>query len=705
MLREELRKILSEGPERVVFVVGSGVARGAVQGAECEAFASWEGLVRSGLERAHTLGKLSDEELADYTKQLGHARPRALVHVASVVEDTLGAPGHGEFRRWLRETVGTFEKNLRDRSALEALAEHQQRGALLATTNYDLLLEHVTGLGTVTWRDPSGIDRLLREPDGPQILHLHGAWRWPESVVLGIKTYSDVVRDEYARRVLAALRTDRTFVFVGYGTGLRAPTFKAFLEWTAEGFAGSEARHFRLCRDSREDAARAERPDGQRIFTLPYGPEHGDLAPFLRSLLPAVSRPRARVETSKPVSPPVSSREPPVPVRSSSSVSPAEPVSWDRALYLFLREAFKRSEIQQFFVHSLGRALADGLPSGEVSYDSFCFQTVELLLRHNACDHQFFEALRMVRAPRRSQIDAIQRACLGTLESPSPPPPPLLSTAAQDAIALPQFALVLDRTTQWLTLTTTLREEPRHVLAVVHGDNHQDIGLFIRRTLRWANGIMSERSPRAHEVVSVQCYHERHCPRSRATWDNRLAQALEGRGITAGRLNAALSELARRSAALLIFIGENNGGLRDGGAEGMKLHERNAFAEFLRGLVGILPADAPNPIRILVPIEHAPGDADDGLLEAARGASQMQPSLVYLPLQELDFPTWFEVRDSLRKEGQRRGHECKDRDIERLFRKTFNQHDALRNSQAHSFAALGKALGEILDRELPEDTA
>lgn len=48
------------------------------------------------------------------------------------------APDHGEFRRWLRETVGTFEKNLRDRSVLDALAEHQRRGALLATTNYDL---------------------------------------------------------------------------------------------------------------------------------------------------------------------------------------------------------------------------------------------------------------------------------------------------------------------------------------------------------------------------------------------------------------------------------------------------------------------------------------------------------------------------------------------------------------------------------------
>ena len=146
MLREDLQKQVHDRPDRLVFVVGTGVPLGAVRGAPCEAYASWVGLIRNGLERAHALGKIPADELADNLKKLGHTRLGALLETASAVEELLGAPKHGEFRRWLKETVGTFNDNLHDDSVLKALAAHQRRGALLATTNYDLLLEHVTGL-------------------------------------------------------------------------------------------------------------------------------------------------------------------------------------------------------------------------------------------------------------------------------------------------------------------------------------------------------------------------------------------------------------------------------------------------------------------------------------------------------------------------------------------------------------------------------
>jgi hypothetical protein len=174
--------------------------------------------------------------------------------------EVLAGEERGEFRRWLRETVGEFETNLADRAVLDALAEHQRRGGLLATTNYDFLLELVTGLQAATWRDPADVERALRG-DEPQVLHLHGAWRWTDSVVLGIRSYDDVARDDHARAVLTTLRTGRTFVFVGCGAGLRDPNLGAFLKWTASTFEASEYRHFRLCRDSELDALRREHPD------------------------------------------------------------------------------------------------------------------------------------------------------------------------------------------------------------------------------------------------------------------------------------------------------------------------------------------------------------------------------------------------------------------------------------------------------------
>lgn len=640
LLRDDLQKQVHDKPEKVVFVVGTGIPLGAVSGAPCEAYASWVGLIRSGLERALALGKIPANEFADSVKKLGHTRLGALLETASAVEELLGAPNHGEFRRWLRETVGTFEANLRDDSVLKALTAHQRRGALLATTNYDLLLEHVTGLDAVTWRDVADVDGVLRGTD-TRILHLHGAWRWPDTVVLGIKSYGDVAHDSYAQTVLTALRTDRTFVFVGCGAGLRDPNLGAFLRWTAEVFAGAETRHFRLCRDSEVEAVRAEHPDGQRIFPLAYGPNHADLAPFLRSLLPHGTT------STPPISPPAN----PATTSTPAIVS----------------------------THAAARpAVSD--------FDAISTST-------------------------RISPDGLEPA-LGTLTPPQPspslPPPPPDSTA----VTLPQFALVLDRTSQWLTLTNILRDESRHALVVVHGDNHQDIGLFIQRTLRWANG-MGERPPRSHEIIAAECYHEGRCPRSKSTWAARVLQAIAQKRIpalasdtthsTEEQLHIALAELAGRAATLLVFVGQNGGGLRDAG-EGMKLVERNSFADFLKELVNALPTDSANPIRILVPIEHAPDkSAKDLLFAATRSAAGACPQLLYVALEELDFPKWSEVRKSLEDEFVRRRHRCEPEDLERLFRAAFDHHSGPETSQAQSFAALGKALSEILDSELTEE--
>lgn len=384
------------------------------------------------------------------------------------------------------------------------------------------------------------------------------------------------------------------------------------------------------------------------------------------------------------------------------------PENWQQALVQFFESAFTNAELLQFFVMSLESGLASGLPGVDIAHDSYCFQAVELLKRRSTCDHQFFEALRLTRGHRRPDIDAIQLACLGTLSPPPPPPaqprPPSVARD-DDAVALHRFALVLDRTTQWLTFTDALRNESRHVLTIVHGDGHQDISLFIRRTLRWATGNMGDQPPRAHEIIAVQCYQEQSCPRSRPGWENRLQQALVTRNITGSTVKDALKNLMARSASLVLFIGQNNGGLVDGG-DGFKVPERNTFRDFLKSLVADLPADTAHPLRILVPVEHAPdASSTDGLLEAIREAANSNRTVHLLSLQELDFPKWFEVRESLQKEIQRRGHECRPADIEQLFRPTFKRHDEMQNTQGHSFAALGMALGEILDINFPENPA
>jgi tetratricopeptide (TPR) repeat protein len=268
----------------VLVIAGAGVSVAATAGGapgSC-GVASWKGLLADGIERCGQVG--SPQAAAGWAERLRADLESTdlddVLSVAKRVAGRLGAPKGGEYRRWLRETVGALRA--RDPSVPRALAE---LGVTIATTNYDGLLEEVTGRAPVTWRDGSRMERVVRG-DEAGILHFHGHWQDPESVVLGIRSYERVLGDAAAQGMLRALRTLRTLLFVGCGAGLEDPNFAALLAWSRDAFAGSEYRHFRLCLDHEVAALHALHAPEERLFPLPYGSDHGDLAAFLRGLRP-----------------------------------------------------------------------------------------------------------------------------------------------------------------------------------------------------------------------------------------------------------------------------------------------------------------------------------------------------------------------------------------------------------------------------------
>ncbi|WP_290058761.1 tetratricopeptide repeat protein [Amycolatopsis solani] len=196
-----------------------------------------------------------------------------LLSAAENIATRLGAPGGGEYARWLRKTVGALR--VHDHAVIRALAA---LGVPLATTNYDGLIEDVTGLPPVTWRDGARVERVLRG-DEPGVLHLHGHWRDPASVVLGVRSYEAVLGADHAQTIQRALATLRTMVFVGFGAGLGDPNFGALLDWISRVLTGSEYRHYRLCL-AREVPALT----GTAITPLPYGEDRAELAGFLLGL-------------------------------------------------------------------------------------------------------------------------------------------------------------------------------------------------------------------------------------------------------------------------------------------------------------------------------------------------------------------------------------------------------------------------------------
>jgi tetratricopeptide (TPR) repeat protein len=290
-LLDDLRNEIAEG--HVLAIVGAGVSIGATG---AEPVASWTGLLKNGVERCVEVAQPLPTGWAERVRgEIESGDMDDLLSAAEKISAKLGAPQGGEYRRWLRETVGQLQ--MKDGSVIEALRD---LAIPLATTNYDGLLEAVTGRPPVSWREGAKVERVFWE-DAPGVLHLHGYWDEPESVVLGIRSYEQVLGDAQAQNLQRVLRTAKTLLFVGCGAGLHDPNFGALLRWTRSVFSESEYRHFRLCRDSEVATVQQEHPPGERIFALGYGEERKDLGPFLRNLKSAGKT----LATSPPVAPQV----------------------------------------------------------------------------------------------------------------------------------------------------------------------------------------------------------------------------------------------------------------------------------------------------------------------------------------------------------------------------------------------------------------
>jgi predicted ATPase len=288
LLPDDLRRMLAG--RKVLVVVGAGVSIAASGNA---ATASWTGLLSHGIGRCVDLGLAAAPWAARQRAAVQSGDLDELLAVAQQVESKLGAPAGGEYRRWLGETVGALAVE-----HVEVLDALTGLDAPLATTNYDGLLEQASGLRPVTWRDSARVEQVLRG-DAPGVLHLHGHWEDPGSVVLGVRSYAAVLGDAHAQAVLRSLPLLRSLLFVGFGGGLADPNFGALLRWMGDVFARSPYRHYRLAREDEVAALQREHPPEQRIRVLSYGARHDHLAPFLRGLRPD-QEPAARTAAPAP---------------------------------------------------------------------------------------------------------------------------------------------------------------------------------------------------------------------------------------------------------------------------------------------------------------------------------------------------------------------------------------------------------------------
>jgi hypothetical protein len=283
---EDLKAELSAG--RVVVIVGAGVTATCTN---VDSARSWINLIESGIKYAsdHRTGLPADfdEYVRNDLKRTDFAS--SLISAAQKVVEALGGATSADYAAWLRQSVGEIAAHTSPVvNALTLL------GCPIASVNYDSCIEKLTGRETCTWRQPAEAQAALygRTQD---IVHLHGHWKEPQSVVFGGGSYGEVTSNAPTQALEKALGSLRCLLFVGCGTGLADPNFDGLRKWLVETFRESHVKHYRLCLDSEFDELEVER-GSENLLPVPYGSEYSDLAPFLTSLAVEEAQRETRTE-------------------------------------------------------------------------------------------------------------------------------------------------------------------------------------------------------------------------------------------------------------------------------------------------------------------------------------------------------------------------------------------------------------------------
>lgn len=244
--------------------------------------------MRHGVAHCKEQGVADDRAVNLLSLQIESGELDFLITAAEVISQRLQAKSPGVYRGWMKATIGELEAT--NPAILHAL------GALpgvLATLNYDKLIEDATGRQPVTWLETDKIQDMLQGREANTVLHLHGYYEDPKSVVLGLQSYFKVKEHAHAKAVLELFTIGRTLLFIGCGDTVLDPNFARLIEWGKTAHVDVTPRHFLLCRESEVAAFQAKLTDAPWLQPLAYGNDYGDLLPFLQQLRPANDLPPA----------------------------------------------------------------------------------------------------------------------------------------------------------------------------------------------------------------------------------------------------------------------------------------------------------------------------------------------------------------------------------------------------------------------------
>lgn len=189
------------------------------------------------------------------------------------------AKSEGSYDDWMREA---FESNsITNFDLASTLGKILMTQDVLATTNYDLLLEKSTNLETVSYEDPDIIFPMLEKNSSTHVIHLHGVYDSEnniDNIIADEIQYSDIYNNEGAQFIQNLLGT-RTLIFVGCGQTTEDINVARFIKFAKEHLNLNIPYYFL----HKSDAILPEMPDN--IIPIEYGSNYNNLPLFLEEMV------------------------------------------------------------------------------------------------------------------------------------------------------------------------------------------------------------------------------------------------------------------------------------------------------------------------------------------------------------------------------------------------------------------------------------
>lgn len=270
---------------RLVVVCGAGTTAATVPSSP---FGSWRKLLEHGIDRVEHTG-VDEHEWAELSRrQIELAKhPSDYASIAQTVASRLGKR---EYVKWLHETVGSLPEPERPQ-LIQAVAN---LGMPIATTNYDTLIERVTNRDSVNWPNHQAMQRALLGIS-PAVMHLHGIYREPDTVVFGSESYGAVIENKSAQSIQWLMAGGKSILFVGASGTLEDPNLGKLMAKIDDDIPNSTNEHYILCRSSERDRL-VEQFKESPVIVVPFGSDdYADLPGFIAKIASSAGRTPAQV--------------------------------------------------------------------------------------------------------------------------------------------------------------------------------------------------------------------------------------------------------------------------------------------------------------------------------------------------------------------------------------------------------------------------